>query len=124
MSLFCEGLSIIELNKGTDLFFSPLLCWFYIFLTCNCQHLIVFSMPAPPPVTKLLFILTIELSDMVRGSIPSRLFLVLTEMQLFRSLLRPVVAVIRASCPQVGKLGDGAAGEEQRLLPSLLSIKG
>lgn len=44
-------------------------------------------MPAPPPVTKLLFILTIELSDVVRGSIPSRLFLVLTEMQLFRSLL-------------------------------------
>lgn len=81
-------------------------------------------MPAPPPVTKLLFILTIELSDMVRGSISSRLFLVLTEMQLFRSLLRPVVAVIRASCPQVGKLGDGAAGEEHRLLPSLLSIKG
>lgn len=40
-------------------------------------------MPAPPLVTKLLFILTIELSDMVRGSLLSHLFSVLTEMQLF-----------------------------------------
>lgn len=40
-------------------------------------------MPVAPLVTKLLFILPIELSDMARGSLLSRLFLVLTEMQQF-----------------------------------------
>lgn len=82
ISLFCEGLSIIELNKGTDLFSSALLVLHLLF---NVQLSALNCVPnaCTSPSDKTPFHPHHELSDMVRGSLLSHLFSVLTEMQLF-----------------------------------------